>query len=116
MKDSRNGSRIDQNRIWKILLIIASITFLIVAGAMIIIDQQYYIGILYLITSILYIISAYLIATGRANITNSSSNEQIALALGFTIITIGLALKGPLWGLGFVLFLAAILSIHKNND
>ncbi|MEL4306339.1 hypothetical protein [Methanococcoides sp. LMO-2] len=114
--ENRNKPKSDQNRIWKILLIIASIAFLIVAGAMIIVDQQYYIGILYLITSILYIISAYLIATGRANITNSSSNEQIALALGFTIITIGLALRGPLWGLGFVLFLAAILSMRKNND
>jgi hypothetical protein len=105
-----------QNKVWKILLIFASIAFLAIAAAMIIIDQRYYLGILYLITSILYFSSAYLIATGRANIMKSSSNEQASLVLGFIILTLGLSLNGIFWGVGFVLFLAAILSIRKNND
>ena len=113
--DKRNKPKGNQNKVWKIILIIASIAFLAVAGAMIIVYQRYYIGILYLITSILYFSSAYLIATGRANIMDSSSNEQLSLALGFIIITIGLVLNGLFWGLGFVLFLAAILSIHRNK-
>ncbi|AKB86199.1 hypothetical protein [Methanococcoides methylutens] len=113
--EKRNKPKGNQNKIWKIILIIASIAFLIVAGAMIIIDQRYYIGILYLITSILYFSSAYLIATGRANIIKGTSTKQMSLVLGFVIIAIGLALNGPLWGLGFVLFLAAILSIQEDT-
>ncbi|MGM0770116.1 MAG: hypothetical protein ACQESU_00655 [Halobacteriota archaeon] len=114
--ENRDKIKGNQNTIWKILLTIASIIFLAVAASMIIAEQRYYIGALYFITSVLYSGSAYLIAKGQADITNSSSNEQLSLTLGFIIITIALALNGIFWGLGIVLFIAAILSIHKNSD
>lgn len=115
MENIRNNPKGDKNKIWKILLSLAATVFLAIATAMIIVDQRYCLGILYLITSALYFSSAYLIATGRANIMDSSSNEQVSLAFGFTILAIGLALTGVFWGLGFVLFLAAIFSIYKNT-
>ncbi|WP_440953147.1 hypothetical protein [Methanococcoides sp. FTZ1] len=116
MENNLERSKGKQNKVWKILLIFASIVFLSIAASMIIIDQRYYPGILYLITAILYLSSAYLIATGRANIMKSPSNEKASLVLGFVILTLGLALNGIFWGVGFVLFLAGILSIRKNKD
>ncbi|WP_135606615.1 hypothetical protein [Methanococcoides sp. NM1] len=116
VRDIQNKPKGDQNKVWKILLALAAIILLTIATAMIIVDQRYHIGILYLITSILFFSSAYLITTGRVNMMKGSSNWQVALTLGFIILTIGLALNGLFWGLGFVLFLAAIFSIHKNSN
>ncbi|NYT19815.1 MAG: hypothetical protein GKC08_05960 [Methanosarcinales archaeon] len=116
MENIGNKPKGDQNKIWKILLTIVAIIFLAIASATILVDEEYYIGILYLITSILFFSSAYLITIGRVNIMKGAANEKVAFALGFIIITIGLALNGLFWGLGFALFIAAIFSMHKNSN
>ncbi|SES96711.1 hypothetical protein SAMN04488587_1764 [Methanococcoides vulcani] len=113
VRNIQNKTKGDQNKVWKILLALAAIILLTIAAAMILVDQRYHIGILYLTTSILFFSSAYLITTSRVNMMKGSSNEQVALTLGFIILTIGWVLNGLFGGLGFVLFLTAILSIHK---
>ena len=116
MENTRNGAKGDQNKVWKILLPVVATIFLAIAVSMIVFDQNYYVGILYLITSILYFSSAYLITTGRVNMMKSSLNEKGTLALGFILLAIALALNGLFWGVGLVLFLAGILSIRKKSD
>ena len=60
------------NKTWTIILLIATTLFTMVGAAMILIYQNYYNGLQYLGTALVFFITAYLIRTGTLDLNNVS--------------------------------------------
>ena len=101
------------NRNWMLLLLIAATLFTMVGAVMVHIDQNYYNGLQFLATALVFFVTAYLIKTKKVDLESATDSIRTPFIVGFTITIIALAIKGLFWAVGIAVFIISIYNIYK---
>lgn len=105
---------VDIEKTWKTLLGIVASLFLVVSFAMLILDTKYFAGIQYLITSLLFFYTIYLVHKKKIDLKKTAAH--VSFAPGFIVLIVGLNFNSAsmyvgflIWVIGIVSFLLALL-------
>lgn len=101
------------NKTWITILVVTAVLSTLIGSAMVILDQNYYNGLQYLTSAIVFLATAYLIKIGKIEFNSVSPNQRTQFMAGFVVIVIALGLKGLFWAVGIAVFTISIYNIYK---